>query len=39
MERADVLVEPKDGYGEYNDGNSSNFTKEQFAGIELSERG
>ena len=36
-EEADVLVEPKDGYGEYNDEAVQTLPKEQFAGIELSE--
>ena len=36
-EEADVLVEAKDGYGEYNDEAVQTLTKEQFAGIELSE--
>ncbi len=36
-EEADVLVEPKDGYGEYNDEAVQKLAKEQFAGIELSE--
>ena len=36
-EEADVLVEAKDGYGEYNDEAVQTLQKEQFAGIELSE--
>ncbi|WP_198305375.1 FKBP-type peptidyl-prolyl cis-trans isomerase [Arcobacter vandammei] len=36
-EEADVLVEPKDGYGEYNDEAVQTLPKEQFAGIELVE--
>ncbi|MFA9373364.1 MAG: peptidylprolyl isomerase [Poseidonibacter sp.] len=36
-EEADVLVEPKDGYGEYNEEAVQNLPKEQFAGIELTE--
>lgn len=36
-EEADVLVEPKDGYGEYNEEAVQTLPKEQFAGIELSE--
>ena len=36
-ESADVLVEPKDGYGEYNDEAVQTLPKEQFAGIELTE--
>lgn len=36
-ETADVLVEPKDGYGEYNDEAVQVLPKEQFAGIELTE--
>ena len=36
-EEADVLVEAKDGYGEYNDEAVQTLPKEQFAGIELSE--
>ena len=36
-EEADVLVEPKDGYGEYNEDAVQNLPKEQFAGIELTE--
>lgn len=34
-EEADVLVEPVDGYGEYNDEAVQALPKEQFAGIEL----
>ena len=36
-EEADVLVEAKDGYGEYNEEAVQTLPKEQFAGIELSE--
>jgi len=36
-EEADVLVEPKDGYGEYNDEAVQTLPREQFAGIELSD--
>ena len=36
-EEADVLVEAKDGYGEYNEEVVQTLPKEQFAGIELSE--
>lgn len=36
-EEADVLVEPKDAYGEYNDEANETLPKEQFAGIELTE--
>lgn len=36
-ETADVMVEPKDGYGEYNDEAVQLLPKEQFAGIELTE--
>lgn len=36
-EEADVLVEPKDGYGEYNEEAVQTLPKEQFAGIELQE--
>ncbi|OCL96600.1 FKBP-type peptidyl-prolyl cis-trans isomerase [Arcobacter porcinus] len=36
-EEADVLVEPKDGYGEYNAEAVQTLPKEQFAGIELNE--
>ncbi|KAB7892643.1 FKBP-type peptidyl-prolyl cis-trans isomerase [Poseidonibacter ostreae] len=36
-ESADVLVEPKDGYGEYNEEAVQVLPKEQFAGIELAE--
>lgn len=36
-ESADVLVEAKDGYGEYNDEAVQSLPKEQFAGIELAE--
>lgn len=36
-EEADVLVEPKDGYGEYNEEAVQTLPKEQFAGIELEE--
>jgi len=36
-EEADVLVEPKDAYGEYNDEAIQTLPKEQFAGIELVE--
>ncbi|HKM18850.1 MAG TPA: peptidylprolyl isomerase [Aliarcobacter sp.] len=36
-EEADVLVEAKDGYGEYNDEAVQTLPKEQFAGVELSE--
>lgn len=36
-EEADVLVEPKDGYGEYNEEAVQSLPKEQFAGIELQE--
>jgi len=36
-ESADVLVEPKDGYGEYNEEAVQVLPKEQFAGIELTE--
>lgn len=36
-EEADVLVEPKDGYGEYNSEAIQTLPKEQFAGIELVE--
>ena len=35
QEQADVLVEPKDGYGEYNEEAVQSLPKEQFAGIEL----
>jgi len=34
---ADVLVEPKDAYGEYNEEAKQTLPKEQFAGIELAE--
>lgn len=36
-EKADVLVEPKDAYGEYSDEAIQTLPKEQFAGIELVE--
>ncbi len=36
-EKADVLVEPKDAYGEYNEESIQTLPKEQFAGIELAE--
>lgn len=36
-ETADVMVEPKDGYGEYNEEAVQLLPKEQFAGIELTE--
>jgi FKBP-type peptidyl-prolyl cis-trans isomerase SlyD len=36
-DKADVLVEPKDGYGEYNEEAVQVLPKEQFAGIELTE--
>lgn len=36
-EEADVLVEPKDAYGEYNEEAIQTLPKEQFAGIELVE--
>ena len=36
-DNADVLVEPKDGYGEYNAEAVQVLPKEQFAGIELAE--
>ncbi|MGM0518640.1 MAG: FKBP-type peptidyl-prolyl cis-trans isomerase [Campylobacterota bacterium] len=36
-DEADVLVEPKDGYGEYNEEAIQTLPKEQFAGIELQE--
>ncbi|GGD42738.1 peptidyl-prolyl cis-trans isomerase [Malaciobacter pacificus] len=36
-EQADVLVEAKDGYGEYNEEAVQTLPKEQFAGIELTE--
>jgi FKBP-type peptidyl-prolyl cis-trans isomerase SlyD len=36
-ESADVMVEPKDAYGEYNDEAQQTLPKEQFAGIELQE--
>eukprot|EP01155_Anaeramoeba_flamelloides_P003426 Anaeramoba_flamelloidesa1062129_411.p3 GENE.a1062129_411~~a1062129_411.p3 ORF type:complete len:198 (+),score=22.11 a1062129_411:930-1523(+) len=36
-EEGDVLVEPKDGYGEYNAEAVQNLPKEQFAGIDLVE--
>lgn len=36
-DKADVLVEPKDGYGEYNEEAIQLLPKEQFAGIELAE--
>ncbi|RXJ86560.1 peptidylprolyl isomerase [Arcobacter sp. CECT 8985] len=36
-DEADVLVEPKDGYGEYNEEAMQTLPKEQFAGIELQE--
>ena len=36
-ESADVLVEPKDGYGEYNEEAIQTLPTEQFAGIELAE--
>ena len=36
-ESADVLVEPKDGYGEYNEEAIQTLPVEQFAGIELAE--
>lgn len=36
-ESADVLVEPKDAYGEYNEEAMQTLPKEQFAGIELAE--
>ncbi len=36
-DKADVLVEPKDGYGEYNEEAIQTLPKEQFAGIELQE--
>ena len=36
-ESADVLVEPKDGYGEYNEEAIQVLPTEQFAGIELAE--
>lgn len=36
-DKADVMVEPKDGYGEYNEEAVQVLPKEQFAGIELTE--
>jgi FKBP-type peptidyl-prolyl cis-trans isomerase SlyD len=36
-DKADVMVEPKDGYGEYNEEAVQTLPKEQFAGIELTE--
>jgi FKBP-type peptidyl-prolyl cis-trans isomerase SlyD len=36
-DKADVLVEAKDGYGEYNEEAVQSLPKEQFAGIELTE--
>lgn len=36
-DEADVLVEPKEAYGEYNDEAAQTLPKEQFAGIELQE--
>lgn len=36
-EEADILVEAKDGYGEYSEDAIQTLPKEQFAGIELSE--
>jgi len=36
-ESADVLVQPKDGYGEYNEEAIQTLPVEQFAGIELAE--
>ena len=36
-DKADVLVEAKDGYGEYNEEAVQTLPKEQFAGIELTE--
>lgn len=36
-EQADILVEPKDAYGEYNNDAIQTLPKEQFAGIELVE--
>ncbi len=36
-ESADILVDPKDGYGEFNEEAVQTLPKEQFAGIELSE--
>lgn len=36
-EQADVMVAPKDAYGEYNDEAVQTLPKEQFAGIELKE--
>ncbi|MDC7243155.1 MAG: peptidylprolyl isomerase [Sphaerochaetaceae bacterium] len=36
-EQGDVLVDPKDGYGEYNPEAVQNLPKEQFAGIDLAE--
>jgi FKBP-type peptidyl-prolyl cis-trans isomerase SlyD len=36
-ESSDVLVEPKDGYGEFNEEAVQVLPKEQFAGIELAE--
>ena len=36
-EKADVLVEPKDAYGEFNEEAIQTLPKEQFAGIELTE--
>jgi len=35
--KTDILVEPKDGYGEYNNEAVQTLPKEQFAGIELNE--
>jgi len=34
-EKADVLVQPKDGYGEFNEDAHQEVPKDQFAGIEL----
>ncbi|NVJ52969.1 MAG: peptidylprolyl isomerase [Campylobacteraceae bacterium] len=36
-EKADVMVEPKDAYGEFNEEAVQTLPKEQFAGIELTE--
>lgn len=36
-EQADVMVEPKDAYGEFNDEAVQTLPREQFAGIELTE--
>lgn len=36
-EQGDVMVEPKDAYGEYNDEAIQNLPKEQFSGIDITE--